>query len=71
MTQKSELKDRVAAKQKELEARLHTLRADAQTKSREEVEKLEAKLDEMKSAVKDGWEKMTEASAKKLNELLD
>lgn len=70
MNQTSELKDRVAAKRKELQARLLTMRADAKGKSTEEATKIEAKLEELSDNLNEGWDKLTEASAKKINHWL-
>ncbi len=67
MNQKQELKTRVVAKQKELEARIATLQADAGAAAREERAKLERKLREAKEQVKNGWDQMTEDVAAKLN----
>ena len=71
MSQFDELKDRVAAKQKRLEARLAELRADARSKGREEGDRLEAELVSVRDAIKDGWDKVTEEVAAKLNQWLD
>lgn len=70
MSEMNQLKDRVAARRKELEAKLHTLRADTRQKASEEATEIEAKLEQMKEAVKDGWDRLSEASSKKLNKLL-
>jgi len=66
-----ELKNRVTAKRKQLEARLAELKADAQGKAADERDKLEARLAEIGDAVKDGWENLSERTAKKLNDLLN
>ncbi len=71
MSQFDELKDRVTAKQKLLESRLAELRADARSKGREEGDRLEAELVSVRDAIKDGWDKVTEEVAAKLNQWLD
>ncbi|MCA9575785.1 MAG: hypothetical protein R3B40_27965 [Polyangiales bacterium] len=70
MSQKSELKDRVIAKQKYLEARLVELRADARRDAREEARRIEESLDHVKASVKDGWDSLTEEASRKLNRWL-
>ena len=65
-----ELKNRVPAKQKELEARLSELKADAQGKTADEIDRIKTRLSEVRETVKDGWDNLSEQSAKKLNEWL-
>lgn len=67
MTQTDELRMRVTAKKKELEAKLHTIGADASAKAREERAKAKAKLDELQQTMKQGWNDLTEDVAAKLN----
>ncbi len=67
MNQKQELKARVTAKKKELEARLATLRADAGAAARDERAKIESKLSELKTSMTDGWNDLTEDVSAKLN----
>ena len=71
MTQFDELKDRVSAKQKRLEARLIDLRADARSKGREDVKRVEDKLDAARRMISSGWENLTEDVAAKLNGWLE
>lgn len=71
MSQFDELKDRVSAKQHRLEARLAELRADVRSKGREEADRLETELTSVRDSIKDGWEKVTEEVAAKLNKWLD
>ena len=71
MDQKEELQQRVAAKTKALEAELARLRADARSAARERIERIEAQLSEAAEAVRDGWDRLTEAGAAKLNAWLD
>ncbi len=70
MSQRAELKDRVEAKKKMLEAKIHELKADARSTSREESEKLQAKLDDLGESLQQSWEDMSEAVAGKLNKWL-
>lgn len=74
MTEKAELKQRVLAKKKELEARVAQLKVDAndmkgeaQAKRQKEIRRLEGSLDELKGNIKDGWDSFTEDVAGKLN----
>lgn len=71
MNQKEELKARVHAKKKELEARLATLKADAGAGAREEREKIEQKLSQLGDEIRNGWEELTENVAAKLNRWLE
>ena len=70
MSQMDELKDRVEAKKLRLQARIKELQADARSTSREEAQNLQARLDALADSVRDGWDDMTEAVAKKLNDWL-
>ena len=67
MSQKDELKDRIIAKRKRLEAQLSELKADARSTSREQAQKLQSQLDELNESLKGGWDNLTEAVARKLN----
>jgi hypothetical protein len=70
MSQKDELKNRVEAKKLSLQAKIKELQADASSESREEMRKLQAKLDTLGESVKDGWDDLTEKVSGKLNEWL-
>ena len=70
MSQKDELKDRIMAKRKRLEAQLSELKADARSASREQAQKLQSQLDELNENLKGGWDDLTEAVARKLNNWL-
>lgn len=70
MSQRDELKDRVEAKKLRLQAKLHELKADTRSTSRDEVRKLQAKLDALSEDLKGGWDSVTEKAASKLNEWL-
>lgn len=67
---KDELKNRVQAKQRELEARYLELKADAQERTREERARVKRKLDELQETVKDGWDSLSDRVAAKLNDWL-
>lgn len=70
MSQKNELKNRVEAKKLKLQAKVKELRANASSDSREEIKKLEARLDDLSESVKDGWDDLTEKVSGKLNQWL-
>lgn len=67
MSQQAELKDRIDAKKKRLEAKISELKADARSTSREESKKLQSKLDALGDSLKDGWDDLSETVAGKLN----
>jgi hypothetical protein len=68
---KDELKDRYEAKKKSLSARLAELKADGRHEAIEARSKIEQKLKEAEEWLKDGWEKMSEPTAAKMNAWLD
>jgi hypothetical protein len=70
MSQKDELKNRVEAKKLNLQAKIKEPQADASSESREEMRKLQAKLDTLGESVKEGWDDLTEKVSGKLNEWL-
>lgn len=70
MTQIQELKSRFEAKKKQLEADLAKARANAQGKSNDAADKIEAKLKELRSSVGSTWENLSEDAARKLNDWL-
>ena len=70
MSQIDELKNRVEAKKLRLQAKINELKADTRSSSREEVQKLQSKLDALGDSVKGGWDNVTEAVAGKLNNWL-
>ena len=70
MDKKTELKDRVMQRKKELEARYHELKADSNAEAREEAGKIKRKLDELQEDVKDGWDKLSDRVTSKLNDWL-
>jgi DNA-binding transcriptional MerR regulator len=70
MSQTDELKNRVEAKKLSLQAKIKELQADTQATSREQAQKLQAKLDSLNESIKGGWDEVTDAVAGKLNEWL-
>jgi hypothetical protein len=70
MSQTDELKKRIEAKKLSLQAKIKELQADTEATSREEAQKLQAKLDSLNESIKGGWDSMSEAIAGKLNEWL-
>ena len=68
--QRDELKQRVEAKRKRVEARVHELRADATEESRRKADELEAQLDSVKQSLRDGYENLESAAVEKINSFL-
>ena len=64
------MKTQIEGATEQLQAKIKELQADARSTSREEAQNLEAKLDALADSVKDGWDDVTEAVAKKLNDWL-
>jgi ElaB/YqjD/DUF883 family membrane-anchored ribosome-binding protein len=69
--QKQELKNRIEAKQHELQARIAQLKADTRAEARNERARLEAKLKDLRDALSKGWDEVTERAAKALNALIE
>jgi transcription elongation GreA/GreB family factor len=67
ISQQEELRNRVLAKKKDLEARLELAKADTRHAARERIEQVEKRLEELEAIVKRGWDDATEDIAKKLN----
>lgn len=65
-----ELKHRVRAKQKELEAKLEKMQADAAASGSEAKESVRRRLDELGEMMQEGWDDMREKTAQRLNEWL-
>ena len=70
MSQADELKNRIESKKLSLQAKIKELQADTEATSREQVQKLQSKLDSLTESAKGGWDNMTDAVAGKLNEWL-
>lgn len=71
MLAKQELKSRIEAKKKQLEADLATAKADGFAHLTEAQKDAKRKLEEIETRTKDGWDKITDEAAKKLNQLLN
>jgi hypothetical protein len=71
LSRQEELKDRIQAKQRELEARFHELKADGRAETRDERDRLKSKLDELQETIKTGWDNMSERVSAKLNDWLN
>jgi len=69
-TEMNELKLRVEAKKKELEAQIARVRADSMGKTNDAIEALQKKLSTLETDLKDGWENLSESIAGKLNRWL-
>lgn len=70
MSQTEELKSRITARRKQLEADLAKAKADAQGASNDVAESIQERLDELQTYLKDGWEDVSENVAARLNEWL-
>lgn len=71
MTQKTELKLRYEAAKTDLKHRIAKARADASSEKNDQVENLQKRLKELETFAQDSWEEMSEAAAKKVNNLLE
>lgn len=71
LSKSDELKDRIEAKKHELMARLSELKADTRHEATEQRDKIKAKLDELETNIKEGWDKLTDSVRGKLNAWLD
>jgi uncharacterized protein YfcZ (UPF0381/DUF406 family) len=65
-----ELKHRVLAKKHKLQEQLEKLQAEAHGVSTDEKEKLQTKLNEVEDLLSHGWENLSEAVTKRLNDWL-
>ena len=70
MSKTEELRDRIVATRKRMEARVAELKADTREKAREERQRLQTRLDELSHQLKDGVDHAVENAAGKLNEWL-
>jgi len=70
LKQREELKDRVEARRREWEAHLANLKADGRAEAREEIKKLETRLQEIQEKLKSGWDNLSEEASARINELL-
>lgn len=69
-TQTDELKERVIAKQKRVEARIHELKADGSEQARQKADQLRDQRSDIRHRVSDGYENLKQDAAAKLNEWL-
>lgn len=69
-TEMTELKARVEAKKKELEAQIAKFKADSLGKSNDALETLQKRLNSLEGDLKNGWENVSESVAGKLNRWL-
>lgn len=65
-----ELKERIEAKKKELQADWERLKADTRSDARERREQIESKLSELREATASGVENLTDRASAKINEIL-
>lgn len=70
MDETDELRTRVKAKRKELEARLYELEADGRAAANEGAQHARQKLDELNQLLRDGWDNLSQSAASRLNEWL-
>ena len=68
--QMDELKLRVEAKKKELEAQIAKFRADSTGNKNDAIEALQKRLSTLESDLKHGWDNVSESIAGKLNRWL-
>lgn len=61
------LKDRVEARKHELLAKLNDLKADTKTGAGEARTKVKHQLDELELHLKEGWDRVSDATRAKLN----
>ena len=66
----TELKLRVEAKKKELEAQIAKFKADSLGNTNDAIESLQKRLNSLEGDLKHGWENMSESIASKLNRWL-
>ncbi len=71
MNEKEQLKKRVSAKRKELEAKIERAQADGSKNANDAVERARQELDELKNTIKTGWDDLTEGVAGQINAWLD
>ena len=66
-TRTQELRDRIDAKTKRVEAKIHELKADASANSRKKSEELERKLAEVRADLKGGFGNLKDGTLDKIN----
>lgn len=70
MNQTAELRTRVEAKKKKLEADLVKAKAEAKGGTNDTAERITHKLEELKVSIGHGWDNLSEGVSKKLNDWL-
>jgi hypothetical protein len=68
--ERQKLQDEVLARRKALEATLARAKTDAKTVAEEKVATAKKQLDQLRVLTRDGWDQMTESTARKLNDWL-
>lgn len=71
MTEKKELRQRVDAEKKELQARLAQLKVKGTAAANDQAEKIEGELQDLENSLREGWDNLSEKAARKLNDWLD
>ncbi|MGH9886352.1 MAG: hypothetical protein ACREBE_12535 [bacterium] len=66
-----ELRDRIEARKHELLAKLNELKADSRRDAADARTRVKAKLDELETHLKNGWDKVSDDVRTKLNTWLD
>jgi hypothetical protein len=66
-----QLKDRVEARRHELMAKYNELKADSRGDAASARDSVKAKLDELETTLKDGWDNLSDAVADRLNRWLN
>ena len=69
-TEMTELKARVEAKKKELEAQIAKIKAGSISGANDAMEKLQKKLNNLEGDLQHGWENLSESVAGKINRWL-
>lgn len=67
MSEVKEMKSRVEAKKKQLEADLAKAKADARGGANDAEKAIKRKLEELNNYLSDGWDNFSESVAEKLN----
>ncbi len=68
--QTKEIKDRVDAKRKRVEAKIHELKADGREENRKQADQLQKQLNDAMQAVQNGYDNLKEDTAAALNNWL-
>lgn len=71
LDKKDELKDRIEARKHELISKFNDLKADTRHEAGATRDKLKAKLDELETNLKNGWDNISDAVRSKLSTWLD